>query len=76
MVILQCDGQTLELVEVTDYLFDALLRIPYKAESELSGFFVDKSDFDIVVSGYLWEHFFQWDVVVDDRLHGEGILWE
>jgi hypothetical protein len=53
LVILSCDGQTLELIEVADDLIDALLRIPYKAETELSGFIISKYHLDIVVRGYL-----------------------
>ena len=37
-------------------------------EAELSGFVIDKRDLSIVMSGYLWQHLFQWNVVIDDGL--------
>ena len=55
-------------VEVADHLTDALLRVPYKAETESTGFVIDKRDLGIIMGGYLRQHLFQRDIVVDDGL--------
>ena len=75
-IVLQRDLQATELIEVADYLVYALLRIPDKAESELTGFAAQELYLDIVVGSYLRQHLRQRDIVVDDRLHGECVVAE
>ena len=68
------DGQALKLVEIADYLVDAQLRIPYKAETEPTDFCVSKGYLDIVMGGYLCQHLLQRDIVVDYGLHDNSII--
>ena len=57
----------LKTIEVIDDVRYVLLRIPNEMETETADCFVGKRDLDIVMSGYLWQHLLQRDVVVDDR---------
>ena len=64
----------LKTIEVIDNVRYILHRIPNEMETETADCFVGKRDLHIVMSGYLWQHLLQRDVVVDDRLHGGGIF--
>ena len=63
----------LKTIEVIDNVRYILPRIPNEMESEPADFFVSKCDLYIVMSGYLWQHLLQRDVVIDDGPHGGGI---
>ena len=55
-------------------MIDTFLWIPYETETELSGFVINKCDLGIVMGSYLWQHLFQWDVVIDNGLwHCDGV---